>query len=57
MRNDSSDVRHCPKCCATNISEKPGGHIEIGQWDGRSYEREEFVEGFECKDCGQEWWQ
>lgn len=57
MSTDKPDAQHCPKCGAANISEECGGYIEIGQWNGSSYEREMFVEGFKCEDCGQEWWQ
>lgn len=44
------DLRFCPKCGQKTASESGGGFIEVGEFDGNTYEHEGSVTAFQCSD-------
>lgn len=41
----------CPRCSGNNVARSDGGYIEIGEWNGKQYEREFYVCGYRCRSC------
>jgi len=44
----------CPKCGRKNLRRSDTGWVEIGEWNGKQYDREFYVDGYRCRSCGVE---
>lgn len=53
-----SEEAFCPKCGKKDRHPaERGGFLEIGEWDGKSYEEEFHVSGHSCSGCGHTWYE
>ena len=48
--------KFCPFCMSGDLSPAVDGHIEMGEWDGKSFESEGSADGWRCNTCGDEFW-
>lgn len=48
----------CPSCGSIDVEEREdrGGFLEIGEWNGKTYDDEFNVDGYRCRVCDQEFW-